>query len=229
MLTILFCWISMLRLKPKKKHQKKPREPRFAFMTKSEVDHLDDGYRWRKYGQKAVKNSPHPRSYYRCTTAACGVKKRVERSSEDPSVVVTTYEGQHTHPCPATSRASLGFLHSEPSVLGPTSGLFMLPQQHQQFRHDQAQAQAQAQAQVAMLYNSTTTSSPSSHLNVVNSATCVNNYANASSLSGFFQCQENERGFAPSSMRGPHQGLFNGLLQDIVPTQMMSEERGDRV
>lgn len=30
-------------------------------MTKSEVDHLDDGYRWRKYGQKAVKNSPYPR------------------------------------------------------------------------------------------------------------------------------------------------------------------------
>lgn len=30
-------------------------------MTKSEIDHLDDGYRWRKYGQKAVKNSPYPR------------------------------------------------------------------------------------------------------------------------------------------------------------------------
>ena len=50
-----------LRMKPKKKKQKKEKEPRFAFMTKSEVDHLDDGYRWRKYGQKAVKNSPYPR------------------------------------------------------------------------------------------------------------------------------------------------------------------------
>ena len=49
------------RLKPKKKNQKRQREPRFAFMTKSEVDHLDDGFRWRKYGQKAVKNSPYPR------------------------------------------------------------------------------------------------------------------------------------------------------------------------
>lgn len=48
-------------LKPKKKNQKRQREPRFAFMTKSEVDHLDDGFRWRKYGQKAVKNSPFPR------------------------------------------------------------------------------------------------------------------------------------------------------------------------
>ncbi|KAG4949067.1 hypothetical protein JHK85_042928 [Glycine max] len=75
------------QLKPKKKNQKKQREPRFAFMTKSEVDHLDDGYKWRKYGQKAVKNSPYPRSYYRCTSAGCGVKKRVERSSDDPSIV----------------------------------------------------------------------------------------------------------------------------------------------
>jgi hypothetical protein len=52
------------RLKPKKKNQKRQREPRFAFMTKSEVDHLDDGFRWRKYGQKAVKNSPYPRYIY---------------------------------------------------------------------------------------------------------------------------------------------------------------------
>lgn len=60
-LRLLFVWLNH-RLKPKKKNQKRQREPRFAFMTKSEVDNLDDGYRWRKYGQKAVKNSPYPRS-----------------------------------------------------------------------------------------------------------------------------------------------------------------------
>ncbi|KAL2603820.1 hypothetical protein AAZX31_09G033700 [Glycine max] len=114
--------------KKKKKNQKKQREPRFAFMTKSEVDHLDDGYKWRKYGQKAVKNSPYPRSYYRCTSAGCGVKKRVERSSEDPSMVVTTYEGQHTHPCPASARSSLGFV-TQPAAFGPSH--FMLPHQAQ--------------------------------------------------------------------------------------------------
>lgn len=92
------------QLKVKKTSQKKQREPRFAFMTKSEVDHLEDGYRWRKYGQKAVKNSPFPRSYYKCTNATCNVKKRVERSYNDPSIVVTTYEGQHTHPSPQVLR-----------------------------------------------------------------------------------------------------------------------------
>ncbi|KAL1312774.1 hypothetical protein HN51_039368 [Arachis hypogaea] len=88
-------------LKAKKTNGKKrEREARYAFMTKSEVDHLEDGYRWRKYGQKAVKNSPFPRSYYRCTSGSCNVKKRVERSFTDPTIVVTTYEGQHTHPSP---------------------------------------------------------------------------------------------------------------------------------
>ncbi|CAH2078687.1 unnamed protein product [Thlaspi arvense] len=92
--------------KTKKNEEKKQREPRVSFLTKSEVDHLEDGYRWRKYGQKAVKNSPYPRSYYRCTTQRCNVKKRVERSFQDPTVVITTYEGQHNHPIPTNLRGS---------------------------------------------------------------------------------------------------------------------------
>ncbi|KAL5989155.1 WRKY transcription factor [Asimina triloba] len=42
--------------------KKKASRPRFAFQTRSSNDILDDGYRWRKYGQKAVKNSIYPRS-----------------------------------------------------------------------------------------------------------------------------------------------------------------------
>jgi hypothetical protein len=30
------------------------------------------------------------------------VKKQVERSQQDPATVVTTYEGHHAHPSPAT-------------------------------------------------------------------------------------------------------------------------------
>lgn len=46
------------------------------------------------------------RSYYRCTSQKCSVKKRVERSFQDPSIVITTYEGQHTHHSPASVRGS---------------------------------------------------------------------------------------------------------------------------
>uniref|UniRef100_A0ACD5W031 Uncharacterized protein n=1 Tax=Avena sativa TaxID=4498 RepID=A0ACD5W031_AVESA len=99
------------------KGEKRPRQPRFAFMTKSEVDHLEDGYRWRKYGQKAVKNSPYPRSYYRCTTQKCVVKKRVERSFQDPAVVITTYEGKHTHPIPSALRGSTHLLAAQAAHL----------------------------------------------------------------------------------------------------------------
>ncbi|XP_023527795.1 probable WRKY transcription factor 12 [Cucurbita pepo subsp. pepo] len=86
--------------KSKVKVRRKLREPRFCFQTRSDVDVLDDGYKWRKYGQKVVKNSLHPRSYYRCTHNNCRVKKRVERLSEDCRMVITTYEGRHNHsPC----------------------------------------------------------------------------------------------------------------------------------
>ncbi|KAG8386712.1 hypothetical protein BUALT_Bualt03G0177500 [Buddleja alternifolia] len=109
------------KVKAKKKEEKKQREARFAFMTKSEVDNMEDGFRWRKYGQKAVKNSPFPRSYYRCTSQKCNVKKRIERSFEDPSMVITTYEGQHNHHSPATLRGNAAALLAPSLFLQPPS------------------------------------------------------------------------------------------------------------
>lgn len=98
---------------------------------------MDDGFKWRKYGKKSVKNSPSPRyifyrilyiyfvrvsvhlfgsylhiskrmcvcvltirNYYRCSTEGCSVKKRVERDPNDPSYVITTYDGTHNHASP---------------------------------------------------------------------------------------------------------------------------------
>ncbi|XP_057722176.1 probable WRKY transcription factor 50 [Arachis stenosperma] len=84
-------------------HEKKEAKHRYAFKTKSEVEVLDDGYKWRKYGKKMVKNSPNPRNYYRCSVDGCSVKKRVERDRDDPMYVITTYEGIHIHH-PSSSR-----------------------------------------------------------------------------------------------------------------------------
>ncbi|KAI3678558.1 hypothetical protein L6452_37854 [Arctium lappa] len=76
------------------------REPRVVVQTTSDIDILDDGYRWRKYGQKVVKGNPNPRSYYKCTSPGCSVRKHVERASQDLRSVITTYEGKHNHDVP---------------------------------------------------------------------------------------------------------------------------------
>jgi hypothetical protein len=46
------------------------------------------------------------RHYYRCTQTGCLVRKHIERSSHDPTSVITTYEGKHIHILPASRNAS---------------------------------------------------------------------------------------------------------------------------
>ncbi|KAI3950381.1 hypothetical protein MKW92_038874 [Papaver armeniacum] len=60
---------------------------------------LDDGYGWRKYGQKDILGATYPRGYYRCThrnAQGCLAMKQVQRSDEDPSMFTVTYRGRHT-------------------------------------------------------------------------------------------------------------------------------------
>lgn len=68
-----------------------------------------DGYNWRKYGQKQVKGSEYPRSYYKCTHPNCPVKKKVERSL-DGQIAEIVYNGEHNHskPQPPKRNASSG-------------------------------------------------------------------------------------------------------------------------
>nr|XP_043625173.1 uncharacterized protein LOC122596627 isoform X2 [Erigeron canadensis] len=57
-----------------------------------------DEYSWRKYGQKLIKGSPHPRVYYRCISIrGCPAKKYVERSLEDLTMLIVTYSNEHNH------------------------------------------------------------------------------------------------------------------------------------
>ncbi|PKI39045.1 hypothetical protein CRG98_040572 [Punica granatum] len=88
------------------KEKKIERGSKVAFRTKSELEIMDDGYKWRKYGKKSVKNSPNPRNYYKCSSGGCLVKKRVERDREDASYVITTYEGVHNHHSPSSTSSS---------------------------------------------------------------------------------------------------------------------------
>uniref|UniRef100_A0ACD5TKE2 Uncharacterized protein n=1 Tax=Avena sativa TaxID=4498 RepID=A0ACD5TKE2_AVESA len=105
---------------------------RIGFRTRSEaVEILDDGFKWRKYGKKAVKNSPNPRNYYKCSAEGCGVKKRVQRDQDDPRYVVTTYDGVHNHATPGAAVAEyycysppLGSAGSPPAAYSAAGSLY---------------------------------------------------------------------------------------------------------
>lgn len=71
----------------------------------------EDGYNWRKYGQKQVKGSENPRSYYKCTHPSCPMKKKVERSL-DGQITEIVYKGSHNHPKPQSTRRSNNGLQS---------------------------------------------------------------------------------------------------------------------
>ncbi|KAM0941629.1 putative transcription factor WRKY family [Dioscorea sansibarensis] len=100
------------------------REPRVVVQTASETDILDDGYRWRKYGQKVVKGNPNPRSYYKCTSPGCSVRKHVERASNDLKSVITSYEGKHNHDIPVAR----GNNHSNSASSMATTSAISRPQ-----------------------------------------------------------------------------------------------------
>ncbi|KAI4385620.1 hypothetical protein MLD38_003622 [Melastoma candidum] len=74
----------------------------------------DDGYTWRKYGQKEILGSRFPRGYFRCTHQKlyqCPAKKLVQRLDHDPSTFEVTY--RHHHTCHMSSTA--------PSAVHPPS------------------------------------------------------------------------------------------------------------
>nr|AYW01724.1 persimmon protein WRKY7 [Diospyros kaki] len=79
-----------------------------------------DGYAWRKYGQKEILNADFPRCYYRCThkpDLGCKATKQVQKIQEDPIIYQSTYFGHHT--CGNTAQRSasqdISDDHSDPA------------------------------------------------------------------------------------------------------------------
>lgn len=82
----------------KRKHRIK-RSIKVPAISNKLADIPPDDYSWRKYGQKPIKGSPHPRGYYKCSSMrGCPARKHVERCLEEPTMLIVTYEGEHNHP-----------------------------------------------------------------------------------------------------------------------------------
>ncbi|XP_023003002.1 probable WRKY transcription factor 7 [Cucurbita maxima] len=82
----------------KKRKVRVKRVVRVAAKSLKTADIPADDYSWRKYGQKPIKGSPHPRGYYKCSSMrGCPARKHVERAVDDPAILVVTYEGDHNH------------------------------------------------------------------------------------------------------------------------------------
>ncbi|CAM8881630.1 unnamed protein product [Rhodiola kirilowii] len=101
----LKCGSSRCHCSKKRKHRVK-RSIKVPAISNKLADIPPDDYSWRKYGQKPIKGSPHPRGYYKCSSMrGCPARKHVERSLEEPTMLIVTYEGEHNHPRMQTQSA----------------------------------------------------------------------------------------------------------------------------
>ncbi|KAF8051636.1 hypothetical protein N665_1687s0002 [Sinapis alba] len=78
---------------------------------------LDDGYCWRKYGQKDIHGYKNPRGYYRCThrfTRGCLAVKQVQKSDTNPLCYEVKYVESHTCDItPSTTKHSVSVSEEE--------------------------------------------------------------------------------------------------------------------
>ncbi|XP_042385757.1 uncharacterized protein LOC121977228 [Zingiber officinale] len=103
-----------------RKKRRREEEEKWAVVT---TVPYEDGRQWRKYGQKSINNTEHPRSYFRCTykeEQGCEAKKTVQQEDghADPPKFTVEYTARHT--C-KLSESTTGLPFQKPSWPPPTS------------------------------------------------------------------------------------------------------------
>lgn len=74
-------------------------EDKSSWVNLTAVPH-EDGYQWRKYGEKKIQGTDFTRSYFRCTyrdDKGCHATKQIQqRDNDDPPMFQVTYINDHT-------------------------------------------------------------------------------------------------------------------------------------
>jgi hypothetical protein len=182
------------------------------------------------------------RSYYRCTTQNCPVKKRVERSFQDAAVVITTYEGKHTHHIPTALRGSThllaaghpphfrmppppppmmvggaGFAYGRPGATAfDELGLLQPQHPHQGNHHATQQLVSGAVAGVQMQVNAAMESSHAAPDQLVDLAAIAGTADTASATTAASSS-------APLRMQHLMAQDYAGLLQDMLPSFIQND------
>lgn len=106
---------------------------------------LEDGFSWRKYGQKGILNSKYPRCYFRCTyknEQGCQALKQVQQLEDDNQMFNITYFGQHTCKKSADIVKAEQTL-SEPDSLLKSSSLYNIKPKLSQNEHKEESSDEQ--------------------------------------------------------------------------------------
>jgi len=70
---------------------------RVLVKASTDVNHFDDGYVWKKYGQKNIKGTTSMRFYYHCSEKGCPAKKQAQQMVQN---LVLQYTDSHNHLAP---------------------------------------------------------------------------------------------------------------------------------
>ncbi|KAE8702631.1 hypothetical protein F3Y22_tig00110482pilonHSYRG00516 [Hibiscus syriacus] len=96
---------------------------------------MEDGHTWRKYGQKEILNSKHPRSYLRCSRKydqGCRAIKQVQKIDDGSQMYRTTYIGTHTCTNYAVNAPPLIITNSESWETGAVDSEILIKRHHDQ-------------------------------------------------------------------------------------------------
>ncbi|XP_073301883.1 WRKY transcription factor 22-like isoform X1 [Primulina huaijiensis] len=107
------------------KYKRRKNQHKRVVIQVSADDITSDKWAWRKYGQKPIKGSPYPRSYYRCSSSkGCLARKQVEQSCDDPGMFILTYTAEHSHSLPTRRNSLSGTIRQKfPSSKAPNMPL----------------------------------------------------------------------------------------------------------